>query len=359
MKNNLKKILIQLLIISFLMNLLLFSKECIALASNGLLIWYRNMIPTLFPFMVLSGFLVRSGLADRVSIILKPFLGILFRLPSYMLYTIFMGFLCGFPMGAKVVADMLEQGKITEKQGEYLLTFCNNIGPLYMLGYVIPLFGWGNVWKILVLMYGVPLMYGFILRYCSSYKKIFVKQYKNSGNTYFMNHLHSLLYPRTDITLKASSYTRQNTLKYKSSAKESLYIQNFQSSLQNAIEQITLLGGCMIFFNCLQIYPKILSTYLPTSIRSLFASTLLGPLCCLLEIGGGLSYIAEQTNSLLTVSNKLEISLILSFLTFGGLSCIAQTCFILKDTNLRIGTYVKHKIIQSVLVLIIAYIWVN
>ena len=125
-----KKILIQfiftLFCCSFLLLLLFYSAECISLASNGLLIWYKNMIPSLFPFMVLSGFMVRSGLSLKIGQWLQPVLGLFFRLPSQMLYAIFMGFLCGFPMGAKIVADMLEKEQITLKEGEYLLAFCNN-----------------------------------------------------------------------------------------------------------------------------------------------------------------------------------------------------------------------------------------
>ena len=119
-----------LLLVSFFANLLLFSRQSMGLASKGLLIWYQNMIPSLFPFMVFSGYLVKSGLAGRFSRLLKPFLGCFFPSDGSMLYALFMGFFCGFPMGAKVVADLLESRQINEKQGEYLLAFCNNIGPL-------------------------------------------------------------------------------------------------------------------------------------------------------------------------------------------------------------------------------------
>lgn len=323
MKNNMKKILIFLFTTTFLLCLLFCSKKCMTLASQGLLIWYQNMIPTLFPFMVLSGFLVRTRLSDKISILLQPFFGWIFRLPSSMLYGIFMGFLCGFPMGAKVVADMLEQKQISRKQGEYLLSFCNNIGPLYLLGYVIPLFHWENTTLIFSIMYGVPLFYGIFLRYFSSYKKFLIN----------------------GIEYKSQKHKTQNncTLKTAEHSINCSNILHFQLSLQNAIEQITLLGGCMIFFNCLQIYPYLLGETSGYFFETFFQT----PFCCLLEIGGGLKgFTKDLQNTYFS----------LCFLTFGGLSCIMQTCFILKNTGLSIGTYIRHKFIQSLLTGILVFL---
>lgn len=314
----------------FLIFLLFFSKECISLASNGLLIWYRNMIPSLFPFMVLSGFIIRCGLSVKIGQCLQPVLGIFFRLPSPMLYVIFMGFLCGFPMGAKMVADMLEKEQITQKEGEYLLTFCNNIGPLYMLGYVIPLFNYKNIWKILGLMYLVPLGYGLILRY--------------------------FLLQNTNSLLIACSHPNNKHISPN-------YLTCFQHSLSSALEQITLLGGCMVFFNCLLIFPEILANLLSqapvNSYYPLFFSAIFGSL---VEIGGGLQQLAlifTETPSVFpqNISNAVQTYLPLAFLTFGGLSCIAQTCFITKNTGLKISTYIKHKFIQSCIFIILLFIF--
>lgn len=325
----------------FLVLLLFYSKECITLASNGLLIWYRNMIPSLFPFMVLSGFMVRSGLSLKIGQWMQPILGIFFMLPSHMLYAIFMGFLCGFPMGAKIVADMLEKEQITLKEGEFLLAFCNNIGPLYMLGYVIPLFGYQNVWKILGLMYLVPFGYGLILRYLS-FKLYINADLKNTNKKKTLHTLSACSYPET-------SHTSPNYLMY------------FQQSLSSAIEQITMLGGCMVFFNCLLIFPEMLGRVLSKSRIVSYSPLLTAFLSSLVEIGGGLQQLASAffssndnshlqihtSLSTLTNFNIFHVYLPLALLTFGGLSCIAQTYFITKNTELKISTYIKHKIIQS------------
>lgn len=338
-----KKVLIQLFFTlfccSFLFLLLLYSKECILLASNGLLIWYKNMIPTLFPFMVLSGFMVRSSLSLKIGQWMQPILGILFHLPAQMLYVIFMGFLCGFPMGAKIVADMLEKKQINLKEGEYLLAFCNNIGPLYMLGYVIPLFGYKNVWQVLGLMYLVPLGYGLVLRfyYFHNQKESAPLSFPSTHSKYNSN----ISKKQTDFELTTCSYHITESVNYLSC---------FQQSLSSAIEQITLLGGCMIFFNCLQIYPQILDQYFCTNSTYTYVSFFPDILCSLIEIGGGLKQLADSGS---IINSLTSTYLTLSLLTFGGLSCIIQTYFIIKNTGLKISTYMKHKVIQSCIYLMV------
>jgi hypothetical protein len=283
------------------------------------------MIPTLFPFMVLSGFCVRTGLSNRLSRSLRPFLGWLFPPEPEILYTIIMGFLCGFPMGAKVVADLLSQQKISKLQGEYLLAFCNNIGPLYLMGYVMDLFGWKKSVTVLLVMYGVPLGYGILLQYSKKYR----------------NKLHSLsaLPDEAKTVHYAEAQKRQKEIQ---PVRTMGVVQSFRLSLESGIEQITMLGGCMVFFNCLQIYIRLPGMLLTGAAAHLYEQYLLPILSCLTEIGGGLS---------LYQSSPLPACYVLCLLTFGGLCCLMQTRFILKETGLSMGNYIRHKIIQSLIML--------
>ena len=340
MKNKVNQSIFILFCSSFLFLLLFCSNECITLASNGLLIWYKNMIPSLFPFMVLSGFMVRSGLSLKVGQWLQPVLGLFFRLPSHMLYAIFMGFLCGFPMGAKIVADMLEKEQITLKEGEYLLAFCNNIGPLYLLGYVIPLFGYKNVWQVLGLMYLVPLGYGFILKfyYFHNHNGKPSLSFPSIPSKRNLNHSKKTI--NTNVELSICSHEITTSVNYLSC---------FQQALSSAIEQITLLGGCMVFFNCLLIFPQKLNSYFSTTSAFLSKTVFTDILCSLIEIGGGLKQLADSGSLL---HSSVSIYLPLCLLTFGGMSCIIQTYFIIKNTGLKISTYIKHKVIQACIYII-------
>ena len=107
----------------FLLFLLLYSKECITLASQGLLIWYKNMIPSLFPFMILSGFIIRSGLSIKLGQCLQPILGFFFHLPASMLYVILWDFYAVFPWGLKSFPICWRKNKSQKKKGNICLLF--------------------------------------------------------------------------------------------------------------------------------------------------------------------------------------------------------------------------------------------
>ena len=113
----------------------------------------------------------------------------------------------------------------------------------------------------------------------------------------------------------------------------------------------------MIFFNCFMIFPEIFGLYFSRTLINPCHSQLLSDiLSSLIEISGGLQQLTSSID-LLQTNFRMQPFLPLSLLTFGGLSCIAQTGFILKNTGLKISTYIKHKFIQACILLIFIFIF--
>lgn len=279
--------------------ILSFPSECLSFSLNGLNLWFERMIPTLFPFMVLSGIMIRMNLTGSFVKILNPVLGKLFRLNTDCIYGIVIGFLCGFPMGAHVTAQLYEQKRITKAEASLLLSFCNNIGPVYFLSFVLPTLKLNGIFPYLFAMYGLPLLYGLFLRYII---------YKN------------------DIPLFSCSQTA-----YKAPLP---LLKALDESVFNSLYSIAKLGGYMIFFNLLFILPSLFVRILP--IGDALSGFLTGGAGCLLEITGGIGLLGNQAPYW-----------VLCVLPFGGLSCIAQTYSMIRDTDLSITEYVMHKMILT------------
>ena len=279
--------------------MLLHPTESLYYAFTGLTLWFQKMIPTLFPFMILSGIMVRMNLTEYFSILLSPLLKPLFRVDGQGAYCIIMGFLCGFPMGARVITDLYMRGKLSHQEAEYLLAFCNNIGPIYFTGFVLPVLGLSSSLLLLFGMYGIPLCYGMFLRRVQKSPQLQCASL-NEG---------------------ASKVSFVPVVKSKNSL-----LAQLDESIQAAIEGITKLGGYMILFNLLNLFP---ARCIPKN-----APEWILPVCnVLLEITSGISRIGNTMPYLLLV-----------LLPFGGFSCIAQTYSILKDTDLSIGKYCIHKV---------------
>lgn len=120
--------------------LLRFPAQAGALAANGLTLWFSKMIPALFPFMILSGLFLSTGFSNLLARLAAPVLQPVFQTTDACLFCILTGFFCGFPMGARVCAQSLQQKKISLREASWLLAFINNIGPVYFSGYVLTLF---------------------------------------------------------------------------------------------------------------------------------------------------------------------------------------------------------------------------
>ena len=140
--------------------LLLAPKTAAAAARDGLTLWYQNLVPVLFPFMILSNLMIRL---DCISILLKflhPLLHFVWGTSVYGSYAILAGFLFGYPMGAKVIGDLCQKELITPEEAEYLIGFVNNLSPAFLITYLVG----QNLKKPLLLhptlciLYGAPLI---------------------------------------------------------------------------------------------------------------------------------------------------------------------------------------------------------
>lgn len=101
-------------------------------AREGLALCGQVIIPSMYPFFVISGLFVQlSGTRRRRE---GKVLWTLLRQPSGALGAILLGLLGGYPMGARTAAQLMERGQITRGQAQRLQLFCVNAGPAYLIG---------------------------------------------------------------------------------------------------------------------------------------------------------------------------------------------------------------------------------
>ena len=94
------------------------------------------IIPSLFPYTVLTGLWVSSGadrsLSQKIGSIMKH----MFHLPPSAVSAFLLGNISGFPLGAQTVMQLYEKEAISKSEAEYLLFFCSNAGPAFIIGVV-------------------------------------------------------------------------------------------------------------------------------------------------------------------------------------------------------------------------------
>lgn len=130
--------------------------------QEGMELCFYTVIPSLFPFSVLS-ILVTSGLIGTSVPVLKPVTR-LCRIPAGCESLLAVGILGGYPMGAQITEQAFREGNLTRSEAERMLIICNNAGPAFIFGFLRPLFPstyW--LWALWVIQIICTVFFGILL----------------------------------------------------------------------------------------------------------------------------------------------------------------------------------------------------
>lgn len=293
------------ILLIFLILLLFFPIETLDASKTGLLLWFNTLLPSLLPFLIISQLIMKTEAVSIVQKYLGPLIQRIFHCSKNGTFCILCGFLCGYPVGARLVTLGIKDQKISLSEGEYLMSFCNNVSPMFCISYgILFTIQSKNILPYIFIIYGSSLLYGFITR----------------PKSYFQ-----------------SNYTK----KEQTSQTENLF-QLIDVCIIDSFLIMIKLCGCMILFSILSTGILLL---LPENMYITAVIT------CILEISGGLSNAALLTNQ--AFRNVLTISA----LSFGGLCCLLQTNTVICETNLSLKNYTFHKIRITLLTLFLFCLW--
>lgn len=292
--------------ILFFISLLAFPQSAFQGASTGLLLWFHTVLPTLLPFIIISNLLIHSSAIDVITRIAAPLLCRFFGVTPYGTFVILTGFLCGCPMGSKAAADLLKKGAITRQEACYLLSFCNNTSPMFIISYVI----WqslrmpGQTLSLLLIVMLTPILLSFVFR----------RIYGIPAGTY------------AGSSGAAAAATENMSL---------------DACIMNGFETITRIGGYIILFSILISYAAMIPAA-PSLLSMLFLPSL--------EITSGVTMICSKT-----LPEGMKLVLTLALTSFGGWCAAAQTRAMLQDTDLPIVPYIIEKLVTALVTSLFAY----
>lgn len=317
------RILIIIGTLSFLILLFLFPTLSLNGAKSGLLLWFNVVVPTLLPFLIISNLIIHFHITSIISSLVYPIFHRLLGLSKDGCYPIIIGMLSGYPVGAKSCGDLVIERKITKKEGQFLLSFCNNASPMFITSFVA-LQGLSlpqHRYAFLFIIYSCSFLSG-ILFYLFPHKKEF------SATT------------KTDLT-QAYGHIEAASLPNNSSSPFCI----IDSSILNSFEILTKVGGYIILFSILaNIFSAI--SILPEVPKLLCIG--------ILEITTGISAIVHSSLNIAT-----KTILVLTICAFGGLSALAQTQSVIEKSELSIITYFFVKVFNSFLTMLISFIYIQ
>lgn len=295
-----KKFVPILLFICAFLYLLCRPQAASASVRSGLLLWYHSVVPTLLPFMLLTGLLLRLRLLEPLLPFLQRCLAPVFGCSGYGVFAILCGFTAGFPMGAKLTRTLLDQKKISHKEACHLIGFVNNPSPAFLLSYVA-----ADQWQhpelgILLIgnVFGSALLYGIL----SSFRFRSVRTDPSRSGSVHATAIHES--PQDCFAL-------------------------IDSCIEDAVSATVRIGVYLIVFSML----------VDTAASIPLASTPVGlVLFAALELTNGIHLIAHST-----LSFQVQLVLIPALAAFGGCSVIAQSIGIASMDHDMLRSYLKSR----------------
>ena len=149
------------------LSLVVYPKEGLEAAVEGLKVFWDIVLPSLLPFFILSELLLGLGVVHSLGVLLEPLMRPLFNVPGVGAFALSMGLAAGYPMDAVITAKFRRSGLCTQVEGERLLAFTNTADPLFMFGAVaVGMFGHPELGVVLALAhYFAAFTVGYIFRF--------------------------------------------------------------------------------------------------------------------------------------------------------------------------------------------------
>lgn len=316
--NKYKSLLLKGFVLFFFILMLSFPYASYKGASSGLMLWFLNVLPTLLPFIIVSNMMIMLNIACKISRILYPLLGKLFRVSPNGCYPILIGFLSGLPMGAKSTADLVEAKRIDRNEGFFLLSMCNNASPVFIMSYVA-----ANQLKMPELRFVLfAIIYGSSVISAILYRT-------------FLNHRKKII--------RAAETGKKNIEIHSGYTSVRFSFDILDMSILNGFEVITKIGGYIILFSILaQIINQIGTGF------GLYKAIAMG----ILEITTGIDQICK-----LSLDSNIKIVLASVLTSFGGLSGLAQTKSVLGKSRLSIKSYITVKLFSAFVAMLLSLLY--
>ena len=276
--------------------------------NRGLLLCTRTVIPSLFPFMILSEIIVSGGLLKSLPRWLSAPMRFLFGLSDAGCGAVLLGMLCGFPIGAKCAKRSYEQGSMTKEEATRILTFSNNPSSAFLIS-AVGVSLWGNR------RFGIAL-YATVLAVATVTGILINRLQKKDTPPRFVSFASSAdpmpLRPLTGAKL-------------------------FTESVSSATGSMLLICAYVVFFSALMgAFHVILATFALPQAMTAF-------LFCLLELSGGVS----QASAL---ENPIFAAVLCAFSAgWSGLSVHCQLISVCDGSGFSFRSYFLAKIFQGIL----------
>jgi len=300
-----------LLILLLLVILLIDPTRYFDSVAKGVALFSASVLPSMLPYFFFTKIFTSVGGAEGISKSIGKPISKLYKVSPLCGYAFVMSILSGYPVGARVLADLYEKGLIDEKDAARACSFASTSGSMFVLGSVGGAI-LGNVkagWIILICHYIGALLNGLI--FCLGKRKAPVA---------------------TPLALLGEE--KENLL---------------SDAMYESVLSLALVGGFIAIANLAADMAADVFAFFGTDIMSR-SNVLSGVLYSFFEVMRGCVAFSECA-----VSLPLIVALSAGAISFGGLSVQFQTMAFLGKSGLRAGKLLLMKFSQALITFVLCF----
>lgn len=283
--------------------IILYPDICQKSALNAIGLCVNTVIPYLFPFIFCGNIFIALGAAGILRKYVSKIMIPLFGINGSGALAFILGIVSGYPVGAICAASLYESGECSKDEAENLSAFCNNSGPMFVIGVLgVSMLSSKMLGIFLYVIHIISsVLVGIILKF------LYSKKPKNQ----------KCLYPSTvNNNIKSAA-------------------PDIGAAMEKSILTILKICGFVIFF-----------AVFTSTIQIFSGKKYIYPL---IEITGGIKELIASSNS------SLLLPLVSAYIAFSGFSVMAQVASVLNPSKLSIKKYVFGKVIHAIIAFILTY----
>lgn len=249
---------------------------------------------------------MQLGVVQIIGRLLYPIMHFFFHTSLYGGYAVFMGFFCGYPIGAKVTNDLLEQNLISVSEANRIICFSNNTSPGFLQNYLlISLLDITQKKLFFILLYYIPILtFGIISGLMAKNTE------DNSGQNIKDKKSNLILTPKSSFSIKI-----------------------LDTCILEAFKTMLKLCGYLIIFSILSTF---IYNILPINVHCKYFLTSIS------EITTGSYYISQSTYNI-----SIKAIFCIAATAFGGFSTLMQTKSVCTCKDISIKKYLLARIFIS------------
>lgn len=290
---------------------------------SGINLFITAVMPGLFPFMLLTKLLTEIGFVFKFTKKCDKFSNKLFGTPGVSLYALLMSILSGYPIGAKIISDLYEKNLISQTDAKKMSVFCTTSGPIFVIGAVgIGMFG---EYKIGLILYISHII-----------------------SSILMGIGYNLLTKK-----KQEIKTPQNFLQIEIIKKDNI----FATCISQTINSIFVVGAYItIFYLITEMCESLdLISGLSNALYHVFKPFNISLAQCQ-SFAYGIIEVTRGCKSFALNPSSLSIALTSGIISFSGISIIMQSMAFLKNTKIKMHTFIGFKLVHMILSIFLCFL---